>query len=54
VLDKSDALFVDVLHTNAGMKGKYLPLGHVDFYANNGALQPGCGKSNIILHVRRA
>ncbi|XP_025412427.1 pancreatic triacylglycerol lipase-like [Sipha flava] len=52
VLDKSDALFVDVLHTNAGMKGKYLPLGHVDFYANNGALQPGCGKNTSCCHVR--
>lgn len=55
VLDKSDALFVDVLHTNIGLKGKYVPLGHVDFYANNGAFQPGCGKGNIIYtSVRRA
>jgi len=46
VLDKSDALFVDVIHTNIAFKGKISPLGHVDFYANNGAFQPGCGTSD--------
>jgi len=45
VLDKSDALYVDVVHTNIGFKGKMAPLGHVDFYANNGIAQPGCGTS---------
>jgi len=46
VLDKSDALFVDVIHTNIAFKGKISPLGHVDFYANNGVFQPGCGTSD--------
>lgn len=46
VLDKSDALFVDVVHSNIGFKGKISPLGHLDFYANNGIAQPGCGTSN--------
>ncbi|RVE40616.1 hypothetical protein evm_014735 [Chilo suppressalis] len=41
-VDKSDALFVDVLHTNALWKGKLEPSGHVDFYANGGLTQPGC------------
>lgn len=47
VLDKSDAQFVDVVHTNIGVKGKKTPLGHLDFYANNAYIQPGCGRSNI-------
>ncbi|CAB4006131.1 pancreatic triacylglycerol lipase, partial [Paramuricea clavata] len=46
-LDKTDAHFVDVIHTNsapflfggAGYRGQ---LGHVDFYPNGGEYQPGC------------
>ncbi|PZC82661.1 hypothetical protein B5X24_HaOG200583 [Helicoverpa armigera] len=41
-LDKGDAKFVDVLHTNALNKGKLEASGHVDFYANGGITQPGC------------
>ncbi|KAL4149292.1 hypothetical protein QTP88_003272 [Uroleucon formosanum] len=52
VLDKSDALFVDVVHTNIGFKGKISPLGHLDFYANNGIAQPGCGTNTSCSHVR--
>ncbi|XP_050053058.1 pancreatic lipase-related protein 2-like [Aphis gossypii] len=51
VLDKSDAKFVDVLHTNIGLKGKISPLGHLDFYANNGCKQPGCTDTSCS-HVR--
>ncbi|XP_026733202.1 pancreatic lipase-related protein 3-like [Trichoplusia ni] len=41
-IDKSDAKFVDVLHTNALEKGKLESSGTVDFYANGGITQPGC------------
>lgn len=46
-LDKDDAPFVDVIHTNARnllFLGLGLPeqLGFVDFYPNGGKAQPGC------------
>jgi pancreatic triacylglycerol lipase len=49
-LDSSDALFVDVIHTDAapfitGGLGLMQLSGHVDFYPNGGVQQPGCGES---------
>lgn len=42
-LDPSDAEFVDIVHTCAGMLGHNKNLGHADFYPNSGkAAQPGC------------
>jgi len=46
-IDKSDAVFVDVIHAAGGslLEGGLAfddPLGHVDFYPNSGAHQPGC------------
>lgn len=41
-LDASDAKFVDVIHSNAGVLGKIEPSGHLDFYLNGGQLQPAC------------
>lgn len=41
-LDKSDAEFVDVFHTNAFIQGKVEAIGHIDFYMNGGINQPGC------------
>lgn len=46
-LDPSDALFVDVIHSNALVQGKIERCGHVDFYMNGGILQPGCFKSGV-------
>ncbi|XP_058819416.1 lipase member H-like isoform X2 [Topomyia yanbarensis] len=47
LLDPSDARFVDVIHTCAGLLGYDRNLGHVDFYPNGGrANQPGCGGMN--------
>ncbi|XP_041646028.1 inactive pancreatic lipase-related protein 1-like [Cheilinus undulatus] len=47
-LDTTDALFVDVIHTDAlpfdpklGL-GMPEPMGHIDFYPNGGELMPGC------------
>ncbi|CAH0407810.1 unnamed protein product [Chilo suppressalis] len=47
-LDRSDAKYVDIIHTNAMplyMSGLGIsePIGHVDFYPNGGSIQPGCG-----------
>lgn len=44
-LDASDALFVDVLHTDGAPRavsgfGHLDELGHVDFYPNGGSAQP--------------
>lgn len=47
-LDKTDAKYVDVIHSDAtpmvpkiGL-GLYEPIGHLDFYPNGGSNQPGC------------
>lgn len=47
-LDPSDALFVDVIHTGAGILGQWGPNGHADFYVNGGTSQPGCLSTSLI------
>ncbi|NWI65634.1 LIPP lipase, partial [Todus mexicanus] len=58
-LDKTDAEFVDIIHTDSAPTipnlGKYSALcfgirpaiGHLDFYPNGGKQMPGCGKNPI-------
>lgn len=42
-LDKTDANYVDVIHSNRLVQGVIEPLGHADFYLNGGGPnQPGC------------
>ncbi|XP_019876123.1 pancreatic lipase-related protein 2 [Aethina tumida] len=46
-LDSTDAHFVDILHTGAGILGQWGPNGHADFYINGGSSQPGCASDTI-------
>jgi len=42
MIDKSDANFVDIIHTNGNEFGLMKPLGHIDFYPNGGVSQLNC------------
>ncbi|XP_015373142.1 PREDICTED: pancreatic lipase-related protein 2-like isoform X2 [Diuraphis noxia] len=44
MIDKSDANFVDIIHTNGNSLGLIKPLGHIDFYPNGGVAQLKCKK----------
>ncbi|XP_026463547.1 pancreatic lipase-related protein 2-like [Ctenocephalides felis] len=46
-LDPTDANFVDVIHTGAGILGQWGPTGHADFYVNGGSSQPGCASTTL-------
>ena len=46
-LDYTDAHFVDIVHTGAGILGQWGPNGHADFYVNGGSSQPGCAHDTI-------
>lgn len=53
-LDKKDAIYVDVVHSNRLVQGAVEPLGHADFYVNGGGPnQPGCFTSSCS-HLRAA
>lgn len=42
-----DANFVDVIHTDIYYSGFTAPIGHVDFYPNDGKHQPGCPSRDL-------
>ncbi|XP_060521685.1 phospholipase A1 VesT1.02-like [Cylas formicarius] len=47
-LAETDADYIDVIHTDSGIFGFPLSIGHADFYPNGGrALQPGCQPSYL-------
>ncbi|XP_038266391.1 inactive pancreatic lipase-related protein 1-like [Dermochelys coriacea] len=52
-LDKTDAAFVDIIHTDSAPTIPYLGLGmsqaigHLDFYPNGGIHMPGCKKNPV-------
>ncbi|KAJ8966505.1 hypothetical protein NQ317_019650 [Molorchus minor] len=46
-LTETDAEFVDVIHTDVQLSGYAAPIGHVDYYPNDGAHQPGCPSREI-------
>merc|ERR1712215_59182 len=55
-IDKSDADFVDIIHTNSGMLWNGClsikkSIGHVDIYPAGGSHQPGCVEACIIPDV---
>lgn len=39
----TDAQYVEIIHTNAGLLGFDVPIGDASFYPNGGRTQPGCG-----------
>ncbi|XP_037293469.1 pancreatic lipase-related protein 3 isoform X4 [Manduca sexta] len=41
-IERTDAKYVNVIHTNGGVLGLKEPVGHMDFYPNGGMSQPGC------------
>lgn len=51
-LDKTDARFVEVIHTNGDGIGLNDAIGHADYYPNGGKNQPGCGLNFGCSHSR--
>lgn len=47
-LSRFDAKYVDIIHTDGGVFGFPISLGHADFYPNGGKhIQPGCEASRL-------
>ncbi|RZF48256.1 hypothetical protein LSTR_LSTR006223 [Laodelphax striatellus] len=55
MLDKSQAEFLDVIHTCDNILGIYEGIGHADFYPNGGGhTQPGCSSFSVACSHGRA
>ena len=50
---RTDAQFVDVMHTDAGRLGMRQPCGNVDIYFNGGSSQPGCLQDRATSFISR-
>lgn len=55
-LDPTDAIFVDVIHTDADPLykmgyGMAEPMGNIDFYVNSGRKQPGCDPISVFFDI---
>jgi pancreatic triacylglycerol lipase len=50
----SDAVYVEVMHTNGGVQGFREPIGQAGFFPNFGRSQPGCGAdtAGVCAHAR--
>jgi hypothetical protein len=46
-ISKTDATYVQIIHTNGGTLGMQRECGTVDFYPNGGSRQPGCEDSPL-------
>lgn len=46
-LDSTDATFVQIIHTAATSYGTHICMGDADFWANDGAMEPGCFQNPI-------
>ncbi|XP_072016962.1 uncharacterized protein [Amphiura filiformis] len=53
-LDKSDAMFVDAIHTDSQLLGSKIELGNADFWVNGGKSQPDCRVPYSCSHRRSA
>ncbi|XP_055919382.1 phospholipase A1-like [Eupeodes corollae] len=55
-LSRTDAKYVETIHTNGGLLGFYDPIGVTSFYPNGGRTQPGCENdiAGICSHIRSA
>lgn len=47
-LNKSDAKFVEAIHTCDGKLGMNKAVGHVDYFPNGGSSQPGCSALDVV------
>ncbi|KAM4636971.1 pancreatic lipase-related protein 2-like [Discoglossus pictus] len=50
-LDETDAIFVDVIHTDIIGAGIRKPIGHYDYYPNGGKEMPGCGEITSMSNI---